>query len=78
MAKNKKMDKVRMKLSEEGIDWLKSNKRICTQIAAMVEKDADTVKRWVRTNHVRLVGADVVESVKRITGQDMSKFIVKG
>ena len=78
MKHTETLEKVEVRLSQEGIDWLKGHKRIYTNIAALIGKDADSVKRWVRTNHVRLIGADVIEAVKRLTGEDMSKFIVKG
>lgn len=77
MSTKAKMKRVEVRLSPEGITFLKSHKRIYTDIGYLVKKDADSVKRWVRDNHKRLVGHDVVEAVKQITGEDLTKYFVK-
>lgn len=71
---NKQMNRVDVKLSQAGIDFLKSQKRIYTNLAWLIGKDADSIKRWIRTNHVRLVGADVVEAVRQLTNEDLTKY----
>jgi len=77
MKQRGKIKRVEVRLSQEGISFLKSHKRIYTDIGFLIKKDADSVKRWVRDNHSRLVGHEVVEAVKQITGEDITKYFVK-
>ena len=66
--------RIKIVLSADGIQFLKSQKCIYTKIAALVGKDADTIKRWVRQHSEQLTLPKVVNAVKQITNEDISRY----
>ena len=67
-------ERIKIALSSDGIDFLKNQKCIYTKTAALIGRDSDTIKRWVRQNSEQLTLASVVVAVKKITKKDISCY----
>lgn len=70
-------DKTIIVLSKEGIDFIKSQKYIYTNVAYKIGRDGDTIKRWVRENSERLTLPTVVKAIKELTGEDITRFFIE-
>jgi hypothetical protein len=70
-------DKTIIVLSKEGIDFIKGQKYIYTNVAYKIGRDGDTIKRWVRENSERLTLPTVVKAIKDLTGEDITRFFIE-